>query len=382
MSVRDEILGVILFYALIIIGLFKNRYFRKNLRENLEFIFVYSSLLLALMLELLYLILPGSAICIPTGNHYEAMICKVYLFTSVFIICFLRSKGIIIDKYRHLHLTEKYILLLWSLVVVYDSARMFCTDCRYAEYISLGMVTLSTMLICIYCTITYEDRADFICFHVGKKLFISITHLTLLISVLFGLHIFLIFERTELMEAMLSLIVLATVQIVLTSGTFKEKKKMVKPLLYTSDNNGNTTLLEDAEDCGDDEIMRRLILYFENDKPYLDPNLRAAKTSLAIGTNKLYMSRAIGKSKFNNFNSLCNYYRVLELCRLFMDEPDSDIMDIYGKAGFASRGVFCNSFLLFTGESPAKWAKRLRQMRGQRLFVRAEKFLRFPKNIV
>jgi AraC-like DNA-binding protein len=66
---------------------------------------------------------------------------------------------------------------------------------------------------------------------------------------------------------------------------------------------------------------------------------------------------------------------------MIAENPNLDIMQIYKQAGFTSRGVFNNSFLLYAGESPVKWTKHIRQLKENREPVRVENMVRYPRHI-
>ncbi|HNY05497.1 MAG TPA: hypothetical protein PK500_02925 [Candidatus Egerieousia sp.] len=203
------------------------------------------------------------------------------------------------------------------------------------------------------------------------------------IIVNYVLHVLFLIDKIIIAEALLSFIILVTVQVRLTLVLIRENQKFkkVKHVFYDIDNSENLLLLDDGEILDDDEIMRRLFILFDKEKPYLNPDYKVFEASLAIGTNKSYTARAISKSPFNNFKSLCNYYRVMELCRIIAEQPELDIRKMYKQAGFTSLGVFHNSFLLYAGESPVKWTKHIRQLKENKEPVRVENLVRCPRHI-
>ena len=374
---------IMFLYILIVTGLLINCCYRKNLRQNMGLFAAYFSLTLVVALEVLYLKFHDKVKFFPGVSYREAVMCKVYIFTGVFIVLFLDAKGIIIDNGKHPNLTSKYLTFLWVLIAAYDAIRICCLNNQIIYYEHFALISISTLLFCIFCAKSFVKRADFIYSSVNKKLFVILMNLELFIIVNYALHVLLLIGQTVIAESLLSFVVLVTAQLTFTVALMREKNKIkkVRHFFYCMENSENPALLDDGEFIDDEEIMRRLMILFDRDKPYLNPDYKVFEASLAVGTNKSYTARAIGKSPFNNFKSMCNYYRVMELCRIIAEQPELDIMKMYKQAGFTSRGVFHNSFLLYAGESPVKWTKHIRQLKENREPVRVENLVRCPRHI-
>lgn len=118
-------------------------------------------------------------------------------------------------------------------------------------------------------------------------------------------------------------------------------------------------LLEDSAD-EDAVIMRRLIHYFEKDKPFLNPYLKIGEVALQIYTNKTYLSRALNRKMAKNFNQFVNYFRIREACRMFMECPGFRAQELCDKCGFNSISSFSTAFRINTGYSPAEWCKEVK----------------------
>ncbi len=374
---------IMFLYIFIVTSLFISCCYRKNFKQNTGLFAAYFSLVLAVALEVLYLNFHDKVNCFPGVSHQEAVMCKVYILTGVFFVLFLEAKGVIIDKCRHMKLALKYLIFLWILIAAYDAIRIYCLNEQILYYEHFALISISTLLFCFFCAKSFVRRADFIYARVNKKLFVMLLNFEFFIIVNYVLHVLFLIDKIIIAEALLSFIILVTVQVRLTLVLIRENQKFkkVKHVFYDIDNSENLLLLDDGEILDDDEIMRRLFILFDKEKPYLNPDYKVFEASLAIGTNKSYTARAISKSPFNNFKSLCNYYRVMELCRIIAEQPELDIRKMYKQAGFTSLGVFHNSFLLYAGESPVKWTKHIRQLKENKEPVRVENLVRCPRHI-
>jgi AraC-like DNA-binding protein len=374
---------IMFLYIFIVAGLFISCCYKKSFRQNTGLLAVYISLAMVIVMEVLYLKFHDKVNFFPRASHQEAVMCKVYIFTGAFITLFLEAKGVIIYKYKHLNPSLKYLIFLWVLLVPYDIVRIYCADEQVLYYEHFALISISTQLFCFLCAKLFVKRADFIYSSINKRLFVMLINLELFVLANYALHVLLLIDKAVIAEFLLSFIILVTTQLILTLALVRENQKFKKPrhVFYDSDNACNPVLLDDGEVPDDEEIMRRLMILFDKEKPFLNPDYKVFDASLAVGTNTSYTARAISKSPFNNFKSLCNYYRVMELCSMIAENPNLDIMQIYKQAGFTSRGVFNNSFLLYAGESPVKWTKHIRQLKENREPVRVENLVRYPRHI-
>lgn len=131
-------------------------------------------------------------------------------------------------------------------------------------------------------------------------------------------------------------------------------------------------LTNDQLDDRDDNIRRRLIKYFEEEKPYLRADLSINEVASYLYSNKSYVSRVINDHFKKNFNQFVNFYRIEEAKRIFMTDRSLSITNWYQKAGFGSMASFCISFRIYTGASPADWCKEQKsKIRMNEIRVRA-----------
>lgn len=124
-------------------------------------------------------------------------------------------------------------------------------------------------------------------------------------------------------------------------------------------------ILEDAgpslKDADMEELKDRLCSVLEQEKLYLNPDIRVGDLADRLYTNKNYLAQTI-KIKLNkNFCQLVHYYRVREAMRLYAQNPDLSINQLCRRVGFNSMTTFNTAFGRNTGYTPAEWCKEFRK---------------------
>ena len=82
-----------------------------------------------------------------------------------------------------------------------------------------------------------------------------------------------------------------------------------------------------------------LIRFFEEEKPYLNPNLSLTDVCRHLGTNRTYLSNLINNQFEMNFNSFVNGYRVKEVIKYREQHPlasNNTLMDVSGFGSLSS----------------------------------------------
>lgn len=121
----------------------------------------------------------------------------------------------------------------------------------------------------------------------------------------------------------------------------------------------------------DSRIIHSLMELFEKEKLYLNADVKIANVALMIGTNKTYLSRALNTRLSKNFCQFVNYYRIREVCALYVDNPDMEIKELAEQCGFNSSSNFSIVFKYNTGFSPGDWCRVVRQKleKNETIFV-------------
>ena len=123
-------------------------------------------------------------------------------------------------------------------------------------------------------------------------------------------------------------------------------------------------IVEDDEDSSYLEIYDRLVAYFEEDRPYLNPDLNVVDVAKKIFTNKVYISKAVNICTGRNFCQFVNYYRIRYALDMFISDPSVRITHLARMAGFNTFPTFNLAFRLYMNESPRDWCRRYIQEHG------------------
>ena len=116
----------------------------------------------------------------------------------------------------------------------------------------------------------------------------------------------------------------------------------------------NECVVEDAR------IIYSIITIFEQEKLYLNTDVKIGDIARRLGTNKTYLSRALNTRLSKNFCQFVNHYRVKEACYRFVNDPQRDMKHMSEKCGFSSQSNFSIVFKCNTGYTPGDWAKMIR----------------------
>lgn len=113
-----------------------------------------------------------------------------------------------------------------------------------------------------------------------------------------------------------------------------------------------------SEDVIDDaRLISSLMELFEREKLYRNPDVKIGNVAIMLGTNKTYLSRALNTRVGKNFCQFVNFYRVREICQLYLEDMSRDIRKISESSGFSSPSNFSIVFKYSTGFSPCDWCK-------------------------
>lgn len=116
----------------------------------------------------------------------------------------------------------------------------------------------------------------------------------------------------------------------------------------------NETLVEDVR------IIYNLMTLFEKEKLYRNLDVKIHDVARMIGTNKSYLSRALNTRLSKNFRQFVNYYRVKELCTLYLENPRSDMKELSEQCGFSSQSNLSIVFKYNTGHTPGDWCRMVK----------------------
>lgn len=136
---------------------------------------------------------------------------------------------------------------------------------------------------------------------------------------------------------------------VLSPATEKRIKDIIRGNLRTS-------YVEKAEeDKKMNNLYRRVVMYMEEKKPYLDQTFDMDSLADLMLTNKLYLSRTINILSGRNFRQFVNYYRIQRAIELFKGDPRLKVCEVSEMSGFHTSVSFNMSFKVNTGKTPTEW---------------------------
>lgn len=110
-----------------------------------------------------------------------------------------------------------------------------------------------------------------------------------------------------------------------------------------------------------EDLAKKLQEYFEQQKPFLQGDLKITIVAKALATNRTYISEAI-KNVFNlNFNDFVNGYRIEEAKAILSEKKFKDITitEIYDKAGFNNYNSFAKAFKKKYKCTPSNYRKKI-----------------------
>lgn len=110
----------------------------------------------------------------------------------------------------------------------------------------------------------------------------------------------------------------------------------------------------------DRELFIRCCRYMELRKPFLVESFSLDDLSLAMFTNKLYLSQTINACTGRNFRNFVNNYRVLYAMELFKKNNRLRVSDLSNLSGFHTPVSFNMAFKLMMDEAPGAWCARVR----------------------
>ena len=102
------------------------------------------------------------------------------------------------------------------------------------------------------------------------------------------------------------------------------------------------------------EISRRILRLFDEEKIFLNPNLKLSDIASMAGSNRTYISRFFNAEQNTTFFDFVNGYRVRMAVELLM-ETEEKIEVIAERVGFNSRQAFHRVFSKTIGQTPEKF---------------------------
>lgn len=133
---------------------------------------------------------------------------------------------------------------------------------------------------------------------------------------------------------------------------------------------GTESDMEDDELLGDDAwpgelssdereaLMQRVVRAVEENRLFLQKDLKIADVATMLGTNRRYISESLTASRCRSFSQMVNAYRVEYAKQLLSDNPEKKISAVCVESGFSNETSFFRTFKSFTGMTPKEWVQQ------------------------
>lgn len=103
--------------------------------------------------------------------------------------------------------------------------------------------------------------------------------------------------------------------------------------------------------------QERLLQLMEDDKPYLNSNLKLVELAEIIKLTPHQLSQVINQQLKKSFFDFINGYRVKEAKKMLQEKQEEKILTIAYEAGFNSKAAFNRAFKKHTSTSPSQFKK-------------------------
>ena len=105
----------------------------------------------------------------------------------------------------------------------------------------------------------------------------------------------------------------------------------------------------------DNLLLARICDLMENEKPYLNSELKVADVAEMAGTNSRNVSDCIKAARGCSFSQFVNAYRIDYAKQLLVSEPDIKVAAVALQSGFANEMSFFRTFKAHLGMTPKEW---------------------------
>ena len=104
-------------------------------------------------------------------------------------------------------------------------------------------------------------------------------------------------------------------------------------------------------------LLERLKELMEQQKLYLDPDLRLSDLAEELEVTSHQLSRILNENFSQNFNAFLNQYRIEEAKEQLIADPDKTIISVAFDVGFNTKSAFNDQFSRIAGMTPAAFRK-------------------------
>ena len=137
--------------------------------------------------------------------------------------------------------------------------------------------------------------------------------------------------------------------IIMLSLIWLKKKKSVIP--HKVDKSSDHPFAPQSDEL----LMQRIRQLMEEQKPYLNSDLKVSDLADRLSINSRNLSDCIRKTTNDSFANFINAYRIEYAKQLMREQPDMKLSEVFLSSGFANETTFFRIFKAVTGMTPNEW---------------------------
>lgn len=137
------------------------------------------------------------------------------------------------------------------------------------------------------------------------------------------------------------------------------KQKAVNPTFDLDLEKGHMSKKITALSVAQQKILNKILLLFNCDKIHLNSQLTIQEIVNEVGTNRTYISAIINQSYNQNFCTFVNSYRIEELKKVLLNNPDYSNEVLAEYSGFGSVNSMKRSLYVKSNLSINDWKKKI-----------------------
>lgn len=107
--------------------------------------------------------------------------------------------------------------------------------------------------------------------------------------------------------------------------------------------------------AGKGNLWQQVCTVMDLEEAWRNPNMTVEVLSRQLGTNRIYVARAIKEHAGMTFNDFMNSKRVAFITVALRQNPSQSLLELYFAAGFRSRDTARRNFVKFMGCSPTEY---------------------------
>ena len=160
-------------------------------------------------------------------------------------------------------------------------------------------------------------------------------------------------------EAMLNIVLSISSVMLFLIGYMGLKQDPINPTFEMVNNDEALIQLEVIPIDSRKKILHKMLVQFEEEKIYLNSQLNIMDIVQAVGTNRTYISSIINQHYNQNFCSFVNSYRIVELERVLLKNPEYTNEILADCCGFGSLNSLKRAIFSKTGMTLPEWKKQV-----------------------